>query len=185
MFILQSVKSKNKSFTLVEIVFTIVIVGILLAIFLPVMSSIKLSAQKIKDVSHFKKITEAWYECVINRGWTLGEGNGDGSFWVFESIEKMAGYNRSNASDIVLNDPYVWVSPGDKYATKILKEVVCQFDGSGKISLASPWGSNVNNDLFSGGICVSYCFIAYGPISNVPLDTTPLAFTRGLCTDGT
>jgi prepilin-type N-terminal cleavage/methylation domain-containing protein len=37
--------SKRRAFTLVEIVFTIAIIGILLAIFLPVMSSIKLAAQ--------------------------------------------------------------------------------------------------------------------------------------------
>jgi prepilin-type processing-associated H-X9-DG protein len=38
--------------------------------------------------------------------------------------------------------------------------------------------------LFSGW-CFSYCIIAHGPITDIPLNTTPLAFTRGLCTDGT
>jgi Tfp pilus assembly major pilin PilA len=187
----QSVKSKSKSFTLVEIVFTIVIIGILLAIFLPVMSSIKLSAQKVKDVSNLKAIAAAWRECAINRGWTFGQSDG-GDFWVMESIEQLAGKDRNSASDIVFNDPYIWISPGDKHASKIVKDTICYFDSNeGKIvAVGNRWSgglpfSNVNNSLFEGDYVLSYCFIAYGPNSNVPLETTPLAFTRGLCTDGT
>ncbi|MDR1906926.1 MAG: prepilin-type N-terminal cleavage/methylation domain-containing protein, partial [Puniceicoccales bacterium] len=41
----SSEKRKRKSFTLVEIVFTVSIIGILLAILLPAMSAIKLSAK--------------------------------------------------------------------------------------------------------------------------------------------
>jgi cell division protein FtsL len=62
----QSVKSKKKSFTLLEIVFTITIISILLAICLPVMSSIKLSARKLKDVSNLQTIAAAWKEYTIN-----------------------------------------------------------------------------------------------------------------------
>ncbi|MDR2812632.1 MAG: hypothetical protein LBB05_02485, partial [Puniceicoccales bacterium] len=172
-------------FTLVEIVFTISIIGILLAILLPAMSAIKLSAQKVKDVSNLKKIAEAWKECVINRGWTIGEGDG-GDFFISEIMQQLAGYDKSNISDMVLNDPYVWISPGDKYAPKILKETICELDSSsGKIKWTDGILSNVDNALFSGWSLISYCFIAHGPISNVPLDTTPLAFTRGLCIDGT
>jgi hypothetical protein len=54
-----------------EIVFTITIIGILLAICLPVMSSIKLSVQKVKDVFNLQKIAAAWRECTINRGWVI------------------------------------------------------------------------------------------------------------------
>jgi prepilin-type processing-associated H-X9-DG protein len=93
---------------------------------------------------------------------------------------------RNSASDILLNDPYVWISPGDKYALKILKETICQFDsGSGKVVCTPSWSGAVNNNLFSGWAVFSYCFITHGPISNIPLETTPLAFTRGLCIDGT
>jgi hypothetical protein len=44
---------------------------------------------------------------------------------------------------------------------------------------------NIDNSLFSAQYIFSYCFIAHGPIGNIPLDTTPLAFTRGFCTDDT
>jgi prepilin-type N-terminal cleavage/methylation domain-containing protein/prepilin-type processing-associated H-X9-DG protein len=181
-------KSKRRSFTLLEIVFTIVIIGILLAIFLPVISSIKLAAQKVKDQSNLKTIAEAWKEAVINRGWTIGNGNG-GDFFISGLMEQLAGYGKNNVSDMILNDPYIWVSPSDKYASKIPpKAGICQFDSnSGQISYIpceGGWG-NVDNALFSGWSLMSYCFIAYGPISNIPLETTPLAFTRGLCIDGT
>ncbi|MDR2371705.1 MAG: type II secretion system GspH family protein [Puniceicoccales bacterium] len=180
----QNVKIKNKSFTLLEIVFTITIIGILLAICLPVMSAIKLSAQKLKDQSNLQTIAKAWYECAVNRGWTFGQGDG-GDFWLAESLEQLAGSGKNNASDMILNNPYVWISTGDKYARKIATESICRFDpGSGKVVANSGWYVGVNNDLFSGA-SFSYCFIAHGPISNVPLETTPLAFTRGLCTDGT
>jgi hypothetical protein len=72
--------------------------------------------KKVKDVSNLKKIAEAWREAVANRGWVFGEGDGK-DFWLLESIEKMAGAYKTSASEIVLNDPYVWVSSGDKYAS--------------------------------------------------------------------
>jgi hypothetical protein len=178
------------AFTLIEVVFAITIIAILLSILLPAMSSIKLSAQKVKDVSNLQKIAEAWRECVINRGWTFGEGDG-GDFWALESVERLAGVDKSSVSDMVLNDPYVWISSGDKYASKIIKDTICRFDsGTGKVVITYPdlrnsCFSNVSNSFFSGYFVLSYCFIAHGPISNVPLDTTPLAFTRGLCSDGT
>jgi prepilin-type processing-associated H-X9-DG protein len=179
-------RGKGKSFTLVEIIFTISIVGILFAILLPAMSAIKLSAKKVKDMSNLKKIAEAWQECAINRGWTFGEGNGEGDFWALENVEQLAGAERTSASDMVLNDPHVWVSPGDKYASKIVKETICQFnDGEKKVVASDEAFSKANSNLFSETFLLSYCFIAHGPFADILLESTPLAFTRGLCTDGT
>ncbi|MDR1591127.1 MAG: hypothetical protein LBR92_04020 [Puniceicoccales bacterium] len=154
------------------------------------MSAIKLSAKKVKDVSNLQKIAEAWHECVINRGWVIGEAE-PGDFWLTESIECMAGAGKSSVSDMVLNDPYVWVSPGDKYASKIVKDTICYFnqDAGRVVAIGNTWVGGlpfdrVNNSLFDAIYVLSYCFIAFGPVSNIPLNTTPLAFTRGLCTDG-
>ncbi|MDR2372177.1 MAG: type II secretion system GspH family protein [Puniceicoccales bacterium] len=77
----QSVKIKNKSFTLLEIVFTITIIGILLAICLPVMGAIKLSARKVKDVSDLQKIAATWREYTINRGNTMNIMQGSSWSW--------------------------------------------------------------------------------------------------------
>jgi competence protein ComGC len=178
-----SVKSKNKSFTLLEIVFTIVIIGVLLALFLPVMSSIKLAAQKVKDQSNLKTITAAWRECVINYGREINSCNWQKNpGYVSLVMERLAGCDGSGKiSDMVLNDPYVYISSGDKYAGKIIKDVICFFNGT-EVREAG-WYNNVSNIMTSGALLISYCLITGLP-AYVPLDTTPFAFTRGLRVDG-
>ncbi|MDR1907111.1 MAG: prepilin-type N-terminal cleavage/methylation domain-containing protein [Puniceicoccales bacterium] len=113
---MQQSQRKRKSFTLVEIVFTVSIIGILLAILLPAMSAIKLSAKKVKDVSNLKKIAEAWRECAINRGWTV---DGVDARFATSFARQLAGHGKTSTSDMVLNDPYVYLSPNDKYASKV------------------------------------------------------------------
>jgi type II secretory pathway pseudopilin PulG len=182
----RSVKSKNKSFTLLEIVFTIVIIGILLAIFLPVMSSIKLTAQKIKDQSNLRTIAAAWKEAVINRGWRVC-GNPER---VTSLLEELAGVNyqdgreSSSISDMILNDPHTYISPGDKYAIKVNKEMICHFDGTrvGQFGAFDLW-PDVNNFMIVSDTIISYCLVQFLP-ANAPLDTTPLGFTRGLNKNG-
>jgi hypothetical protein len=183
----KNVKSKSRAFTLLETVFTITIIGILLAIFLQVVSAIKLSAQKLKDASNLQKVAAAWRECTINRGWVIDgkhvEGNNAIKLTLF--TEQLAGARRTNISDMVFNDPYAYISPGDKYASKITKESLCYFDTSQqKITW---WGapSLVKNFMISAASTYffSYCFVCNLP-AHVPLDTTPLGFTRGLREDG-
>jgi Tfp pilus assembly major pilin PilA len=182
---LRSVKNKRKSFTLVEIVFTIAIIGILLAIFLPAMSMIKLSAQKVKDQSNLKTIAKAWYECAINRGWKI---DGTPGGFVVSFARQLAGEGKTNISDIVLNDPHIYISPGDKYASKIRGQ-----DAATAVEAISHFKDNViiytlcyactTNCLVTDEYVFSYCFILNLP-SGAPLDTTPLGFTRGLNKNG-
>jgi type II secretory pathway pseudopilin PulG len=167
---------------LLEIVFTIVIIGILLAIFLPVMSSIKLAAQKVKDQSNLRTIAAAWKECTINRGWII-DGESWGNIKAVDFAEQLAGRHRENISNIVLNDPYVWISPGDKYASKIQNEVISRLVGTSIVSPDPYSFSGVSNFMVSGGHLLSYCVICKLP-GNIPLETTPLAFTRGLNKQG-
>ncbi|MDR2371648.1 MAG: type II secretion system GspH family protein [Puniceicoccales bacterium] len=190
MFILQNDKTtkrqnvrnvKNKSFTLLEIVFTITIIGILLAICLPAMSAIKLNAQKLKDQSNLQTISAAWREAAINRGWIF-DGIGDnGRIKASAFVYQLAGRYRSSLSDIILNDPYVYISPNDRYASKILKTAICYM--SSKTVDRTAAFSDVTNLIINNSWMFSYCFALNLP-SNVPLDTTPLAFTRGLQIDG-
>jgi hypothetical protein len=84
-------------------------------------------------------------------------------------------------SDMVLNDPYVWISTGDKYASKVQNEVISKMVGT-SIQWANPW-SGVSNFMVSGGHLFSYCFVCKLS-SNIPLDTTPLWFSRGLTKQG-
>jgi prepilin-type processing-associated H-X9-DG protein len=181
-------KSKSRSFTLLEIVFTIVIIGILLAIFLPAMSSIKLAAQKIKDQSNLRTIAGAWKEYPIERGILMdieGEGADYGIWFAFSlggSVKSQ--FNRSKS---ILNDPSVYISPGDKYASKAIDTHIVRAGEDKEVSWLMynfGWSNAFSDDFDSGGFIFSYCTIA-SLDGSVPLATTPLAFTRGLKTDGT
>ncbi|MDR1591044.1 MAG: hypothetical protein LBR92_03565 [Puniceicoccales bacterium] len=162
------------------------------------MSSIKLSAKKMKDVSNLQKIAEAWKEYTINRGNTMDIMQGSGWAWTDYGnwfIITLAGMtqnpDRFYLSKCVLNDLHVYTSPGDKYS-KVTKEFIIEetdnTEGGNAIAVAV-WSlqhvvstdfyiANPNYGLFS------YCTIA-NLNGSVPLATTPLAFTRGLKTDGT
>jgi hypothetical protein len=169
---------------------------------MPAMSAIKLSAQKIQDVSHLKKIAEAWREYTIERGNTMnlvnvpaGANYADCGNWFFESLAggiqiPATSRNKYYPSKCVLNDPSVCLSPGDKYASKVAKECIARGENNTEdcpmIELDC-WTRVTNSDfqistLF--GFFFSYCTIG-NLDGSVPLATTPLAFTRGLKTDGT
>jgi hypothetical protein len=177
----EKAKGKIKSFTLVEVVFTISIIGVLLAILMPAMSAIKLSAQKIQDVSHLKKIAEAWRECIINRGWINNTKS------AIEFFSFLGGYpGRTSVADIVLNDPSIYVSSGDRYGSKVPKDVECVYIFNGQTVgwTGKEWLTRVVNDMISNSFLVGYCMMC-NLSGNVPLDTTPLGFSRGLNKNGT
>ncbi|MDR2372419.1 MAG: type II secretion system GspH family protein [Puniceicoccales bacterium] len=198
----RNVKIKNQSFTLLEIVFTITIIGILLAICLPAMSAIKLSAQKVKDVSNLQTIAAAWREYTIERGnlVNLSQGNMQSTQWVdygnwfalmLAGAKQDADVARFYPSKCVLNDPNVYISPNDKYASKVLKEYIVRGVGMSEgceIKECTQWSISSATDLKSVNppwqAIFSYCTIG-NLDGSVPLATTPLAFTRGLKSDGT
>ncbi|MDR2200555.1 MAG: prepilin-type N-terminal cleavage/methylation domain-containing protein [Puniceicoccales bacterium] len=166
-----------KAFTLIEVIFVFAIIAILLAILLPGMGTIKRSVQKLRDVSHLQKIRGAWYEAVVNRGWETGDADAP------TFAAKLAGMQRTSLSDMILNDPHVYVSPGDKYASEVVKEAIC-YVSEGDIIRNYPF-AHVDHFMLNVGAMpfFSYCLITNLP-ANAPLDTTPFAFTRGLRADG-
>jgi hypothetical protein len=174
----NAVKGKSESFTLVEIVFTIAIIGILLAIFLPAMSAIKLAAQKIKDQSNLRKIAEGWKTYIVDRNF--------GTFFGahFEFVHRLSGGGPGwqGQEKCIINDPYVYISSSDKYASKVIGEAISGPAGDGGAYLGAY--ARVENDITTRlGIPLSYCLIC-GLSASVPLATTPVAFTRGLKANG-
>ncbi|MDR2200903.1 MAG: prepilin-type N-terminal cleavage/methylation domain-containing protein [Puniceicoccales bacterium] len=181
----RNATQKLKAFTLIEVIFVFAIIAILLAILLPGMGTIKRSVQKLRDVSHLQKIREAWYEAVVNRGWDCGGNVYCGEYFAWF----LAGYDRHSLSDMILNDPHVYISPGDKYASKVEKEAICYMGNNGTIEpYTDPYTfERIQNFMIdpgsSYGALFSYCLISVLP-ANVPLDTTPFGFTRGLKVNG-
>jgi prepilin-type processing-associated H-X9-DG protein len=163
------------------------------------MSAIKLSAQKLKDVSNLQTIAAAWKEYTVERGNTMNLGQGFGAnytdygSWFAWSLAGMTpSPDRFYPSKCVLNDPHVYISSGDKYASKVLKEYIAMgVDTSEGTALKDwkPWSVIANADFSSLAKrdldwLLSYCTIGNLDAS-IPFATTPLAFTRGLKTDGT
>jgi prepilin-type processing-associated H-X9-DG protein len=186
-------QKKKKSFTLLEIVFTIVIIGILLAIFMPVISSIKLAAQKVRDVSNLKTIATAWKTYTEKFG-AIAVVPRHGLSGGFELVHYLSGGSLgADVSNVnlgkgwlgrekcILNDPYIYVSSQDKYASKIQKEIISDASGRDCNAYLKSY-QPITNDL-SNDVSLSYCIIS-GLSSSVPLDRTPLGFSRGLKTNG-
>jgi prepilin-type processing-associated H-X9-DG protein len=114
-----------------------------------------------------------------------------GNWFVLSLAGVEEGSGNFYPSKCVLNDPSVYLSPGDKYASKILQEyIIMGVDTSEGCNVKSftPWSRVANADFGILGDSISF-FLSYCTIANldgsVPLATTPLAFTRGLKSDGT
>jgi hypothetical protein len=152
-----------------------------MSVLLPAMSSVKLSAQKVKDASNLQKIVEAWREYTINRGLIIDGIGENGRIKASALVHRLAGRYRSGMSNIILNDPHVYVSLNDRYASKIQQTAICYVGPNGVDRTAA--FTDVTNAIIQNSWLFSYCFAVNLP-SNVPLATTPLAFTRGLQVNG-
>jgi prepilin-type processing-associated H-X9-DG protein len=89
-----------------------------------------------------------------------------------------------SAEKNLLNDPYVYISNGDKYASKVQKEVISSAGGDSN-GYCEPY-IRIKNSITTAtfAISLSYCTIAGFTLSASP-ETIPLAFTRGLKANGT
>jgi prepilin-type processing-associated H-X9-DG protein len=169
-----------------EIVTVIAIIAAIAGITVPAYKAIKQSVQKMVDVSHLKKIGAAWYECAINRRWKI-DGMPDDRFLPclqFTSFARqLAGDGKTDPSDMVLNDASVYISLGDKLASKVKGKKVITYINNGIITWAEPY-TYVTNVIVNNEFAFSYCFVINLP-ADCPLETTPLGYTRGLKKDGT
>jgi prepilin-type processing-associated H-X9-DG protein len=146
------------------------------------MSSIKLSAQKVKDVSNLQTIAKGWktYTVDNNFGIVLHPSFLGGFEFVHYLSGGSLGQRWQGQEKSILNDPYVYISPGDKYASKVVKEAISGPAGNNDGFLL-PYMS-IKNDIGTD-ITLSYCLIS-GLSASVPLAITPVAFTRGLKANG-
>jgi prepilin-type processing-associated H-X9-DG protein len=152
------------------------------------MSTIRQGAQKLRDASNLKKIAEAWKTYTVDNNFgTIPVSPRGGEPGGAELMRFLSGGSVEDGwkgqDHCILNDPYVYLSPGDKYASKMVKEALSSPEGREADASLVAW-LPVTNELSSNGMLYSYCTIA-GISASVPLDTTPIAFTRGLKANGT
>lgn len=181
---------KNLGFTLVEIIFVITIITILLSLLLPAMSSVRESARKVKDVSNLGRIAGAWKEYTITRGYGKMPLSSELYGTQFAMLLSGCGPNfgqgvgAGRVGGCILNDANVYVSQDDKYASKVKMENIGRLIDDGAWYWLQPW-QGTNNALSSGSSSEiwSYC-VVWGLDPFLPLDTTPVAFSRGLKDNG-
>jgi hypothetical protein len=59
--------------------------------------------------------------------------------------------------DMIMNDPYIYISPDDKYVRKFEKDMICS---SPRTKIGNErWDSGVSNCVNSGTLLISYCLI--------------------------
>jgi prepilin-type N-terminal cleavage/methylation domain-containing protein len=177
------------AFTLIEIITVIAIIAVLLKIVLSAYAGIRQSAQKIDDSSHLKKIAAAWQEVAVERKKTSPFSDIKEFFLYLASSGRNVPdgeIGNMKVGDLLLSDLSVYISSGDKYATKKYEIPYITFNSDGTFANREddPFGSGSHNDIFGDhGALISYCFVTNLP-GSVPLDTTPLGFSRGLTRQG-
>ena len=190
-------KGRNQAFTLVEVIFVIAIVGVLASILLPGFQKIRKEAQKIEDVSHLKKIAEA-YKIYIERfgrmitfnGIRMAESFAWGPVYGNDKGENLIS-SAGSKENCVLNDASVYISSGDKYASKAVRTSVGSLNSSGTYDYGrwnewqNPWKNN-KCVLGYGNDQPLFSYVLIGGLSEeCSPETTPVAFTRGLTDKGT
>jgi type II secretory pathway pseudopilin PulG len=169
------------AFTLIEIVTVIAIIAIVLKIALATYGSIRQSAQKLEDQSKLKKIAAAWYAHTVENNFGPIPSGKLVHHYLAGGIAGQ-GWHRERC---FINDPYAYISSGDKYASKVnkSKSTICGPSGN-QGGYLDPYERRVNAITSSSSpISLSYCMVA-GLSKSVPLDTTPIAFSRGLMSSG-
>jgi prepilin-type processing-associated H-X9-DG protein len=150
------------------------------------MSSIKLSAKKLKDVSNLQAIAKGWKTYTVDNNFGIIPYRDIYTSFGFVHCLSGGGLDHSGwqgQERCILNDPYVYISSGDKYAAKVVGEAISGPGGDANAYL-EPY-VRIKNDITPrmGTIPLSYCLIS-GLSASVPLATTPVAFTRGLKANG-
>jgi prepilin-type N-terminal cleavage/methylation domain-containing protein len=157
-------------FTLIELLTVIAIIGILAAIIIPTVGSVRAKAQRAVDGNNLREIAKAAMIYAADNNDRLPD---------------------PSATPAVINAPAgVFIWPGILARSGALTEpsmyfskVDPKFNGDYPTAILSPDNRNTLDNSFTNGRELSFEFVGGLKMSDPP--TTPIAFTRGLRTDGT
>jgi hypothetical protein len=133
-------------------------------------------ARRMKDSEKLKRIADVW-KTFCNQFGSLAPN------WPFYFVHALSWGNPNGwkgQDNVLLNDSYAYVSEEDKFAASVVKAAI---SGSSGDCRKCPGSYRPVQNEISIAIPLSYCIIMRLP-RGLPLDTTLLAFTRGLKTDG-
>jgi len=159
----------TSAFTLIELLTVIAIIGILAAIVIPTVGSVREKAQRAVDANNLREIAKAAMIYAADNNDrlpnpdTAGNLNASARVFLWPGILARTG---------ALTDPALYFSKVDAH-----------FNGVVPTSILSPGNRNAVDSTFTDGRELSFEFV--GGLKMSDPATTPVAFTRGLRTDGT
>ncbi|MDR2812356.1 MAG: prepilin-type N-terminal cleavage/methylation domain-containing protein [Puniceicoccales bacterium] len=160
-------KKKKRGFTLIELIVVIAIIGTLMAFVLPSISGVLERSRRSAAQNCLKKIADAY---LMYR-----EDKGDFDSSTVTNIKTFA---LLLAREGFLNDPNCYVFPSDAKAqsiNKVKKNTIVHGNGTTETGC---WTSDSNPNSFSVNIII-------GLSDSCQPNTTPIAYTRGLQSNGT
>jgi len=169
---------RRKAFTLVELLTVIAIIGILAALIIPAVGSVKTKANQAKSSSNMRQIALGYnnYSTSGSRTRNIREGG----FSAEDNRQASSPKEFANvlAYHVDLSDAALWFISSDERQDQI--DQLPTFVGS----RAADGGWNENADWTAlAGDDVSYS-VAVGLSTNSPTSTTPLLWTTGLDDSG-
>jgi hypothetical protein len=148
-------------FTVKELVAASVVTGIMIALFVPLVTKFIDSTRRTKGANCIQQIAKAYFlycnDDVNGQNINLAEDKLTGKEWALVLARKD-----------FLNDPNVYIFPGDAGASKVVKKTILN-------------ETKGDNDAWEGGNDIEFSVYL---INNIPIDappaTTPIAFSRGI-----
>lgn len=157
------------AFTLIELLTVIAIIGILAAIIIPTVSNNMAKAQRVVDSNNLREVFKAAMVYAADNSGRLPDPdattplNAPARVFIWPGILARTG---------ALSEPAMYFSKVDP-----------AFSGELPTAILSPGNRNSLDSSFTDGRELSFEFVGGLKMSDPP--TTPVAFTRGLRTDGT
>ncbi|MCC6415602.1 MAG: prepilin-type N-terminal cleavage/methylation domain-containing protein [Opitutaceae bacterium] len=157
------------AFTLIELLTVIAIIGILAAIVIPTVGSVREKAQRAVDANNLREIAKAAMIYATDNNDRLPDPDAAGALNAAARVFLWPGILARTGA---LTDPVLYFSKVD-----------AQFNGVAPTAILAPGNRNTLDASFTNGRELSYEFV--GGLKMSDPATTPVAFTRGLRADGT
>ncbi len=161
----------HSAFTLIELLTVIAIIGILAAIIIPTVGSVREKAQRAVDANNLREIAKAAMIYAADNNDRLPEPNTIPPT-TLNASEKVFLWPGILARNRVITDPTLYFAKNDPL-----------FNGTYPDSIISPDNRSMLDSTFTTDRTLSFEFV--GGVRMSDPATTPIAFTRGLRPDGT